>query len=48
MKQTREDTYSQVNQYIMVWPWEGVRQGLAETVPETDNNSLQVERKVTL
>ena len=35
--------------------WEGVQQdhvqigkGLAETVPETDNNSLQVERKVTL
>ena len=25
-----------------------IGKGLAETVPETDNNSLQVERKVTL
>ena len=25
-----------------------ISKGLAETVPETDNNSLQVERKVTL
>ena len=37
-------------------PWEGINkitaqigQGLAETIPETDeNNSLQVERQVTL
>ena len=25
-----------------------IGKGLAETIPETDNNSLQVERKVTL
>ena len=25
-----------------------IGKGLAETVPDTDNNSLQVERKVTL
>ena len=71
--QTREDTCSQVNQYIKIidvkadfkndlvdWldGWDHgkasdkitvqIGKGLAETVPETDNNSLQIERKVTL